>query len=197
MDNTQKVLDMARAEVEARRRARPLSWEDRLGRWVTRHWLFILNIFVVLYATLPWVSPLLRTWGWHRAGEFLFWLYSFSCHQRPERAFFVGQYQVCFCHRCTALYGSCAVVALVYGAFRWRWTLPTRVLFLAAVPLLVDGVWHLADDIVPGWGLRSPIDAVGSLNFWLRMATGVVFGVALVAWALPRMNNEIRTQTAR
>ena len=168
-------------------------WANRFAQLITRHWLMMINSFVVLYAVLPWVSPMLKQAGWQRLGDLLWGLYSFACHQRPERSFFLGQHQVCYCHRCTALYGSCAVMAIVFGAFRWRWALPTPWLLVAAVPILIDGLWHLAADLLPGWGLRSSLDAVGSLNFWLRIATGVLFGIALILWTLPRLDAELRT----
>jgi uncharacterized membrane protein len=167
-------------------------WANRFAQLITRHWLMMINACIVLYATLPWISPMLKQLGWHRLGGFLSELYSLVCHQRPERSFFVGQNQVCFCHRCTALYGACAVIVILFGAFRWRWTLPTSWLLIAGVPILIDGLWHTAADLLPGWGLRSSLDAVGSLNFWLRIATGILFGVALILWTLPRLDAELR-----
>jgi uncharacterized membrane protein len=165
----------------------PLAWVDRGARAVARHWLAILNGFLLLYVTLPWLSPLLRSAGYERLGRLIMYGYGGLCHQLPDRSFFLGGYQVCYCHRCTALYSSIAVVGLLFGLFRWRRPLATRGLLLLTIPIVVDGVWHIADDFLPGLGLRSTMDAVGSVNFWARMVTGVLFGVGLTWWFLPRL----------
>lgn len=164
-----------------------LAWLDRSARAVIRHWLAIVNSMAVLYATLPWVGPLLERAGYASPGRLIFLLYSPLCHQLPERSFFVGRYQVCYCHRCTALYTTIALTGLLYGALRWRFQISNRLLAWAAVPILVDGLWHVADDVLPGLGLRSSVDAVGSVNFWARIVTGLVFGMAAVIWLYPRM----------
>ncbi len=102
----------------------------------------------------------------------------------------MGTHQVCYCHRCTALYTTVAVVGLVYALIRWRRPLPTRVLLWGAVPMLIDGFWHMVADIVPTLGLRSAASDPASLNFWVRMATGVLLGAAAVLWAYPRFEQE-------
>jgi uncharacterized membrane protein len=168
------------------------AWIDRAARSVARHWLFLFNSVAVLYAGLPWISPALREAGYERLGGLIFAIYRFGafCHQLPERSFFVGRHQVCYCHRCTALYTTVAVTGLLYGLIRWRFPLSTRLLLLAAVPILIDGLTHLIADIAPGLGLRSMTDAVGSLNFWLRMATGTIFGAAAILWLYPRIDQQ-------
>ncbi len=173
-------------------RVHELAWLDRAARGVTRHWLLLLNTFAVLYAALPWISPLLQGAGFARLGRLIFALYGATCHQLPERSFFVGGYQVCYCHRCTALYSTIAAAGLIYGLARWRSPLPTHLLAWAALPILVDGLWHMADDALPGLGLRSTVNAVGSVNFWARIVTGVLFGAAAVWWLYPRLARELQ-----
>ena len=168
-----------------------LAWLDRAARAVVRHWLLILNTFALTYATLPWLAPLLRQAGFDRAGRLIFSLYSAACHQLPERSFFVEGYQVCYCHRCTALYTAVAPTGLLYGAIRWRAALPTRALLWCAAPMLVDGVWQMADDLLPGLVFRSAADEVGSFNFWMRIMTGVLLGAAAVLWTYPRFRHEL------
>jgi uncharacterized membrane protein len=164
-----------------------LAWIDRGVRAVIRHWLVFVNSMAILYAALPWIGPLLERAGYTRLGRLVFLLYTPLCHQLPERSFFISRYQVCYCHRCTALYSTIALTGLLYGALRWRFQIPNRVLGWAAIPILVDGLWHLADDYLPWIGLRGGVDGVGSLNFWVRMVTGLVFGVVAVLWLYPRI----------
>ena len=168
-----------------------LAWVDRGARAVARHWLLFFNSLALLFAALPWIGPLLQGAGYDRTGRLLFFLYGSLCHQLPERSFFVGGHQVCYCHRCTALYTTVAMAGLLYGLIRWRVPLPTRALLWVTLPILIDGVWHIADDLLPGLGLRSTFNGVGSVNFWTRMVTGMLVGAAAVLWAYPRLNQEL------
>ncbi len=168
-----------------------LVWVDRVARAIGRHWLLLLNSAILLYAALPWVGPMLQNAGYNRAGRFIFLLYDGVCHQLPERSFFVGGSQVCYCHRCTALYSTIAGVGLLFGLVRWRAALSSRLLLLASVPIAVDVAWHVLDDVFPGLNLRSAVDGVGSLNFTLRIVTGVLFGAAAALWVFPRLRQQM------
>lgn len=164
---------------------------DRWGRLLLRRWSLLLSGFLALYAGLPWLSPLLRSWGFERAGRTIFALYRTLCHQLPERSFFVGQYQVCYCHRCTALYTSLLVMSVIFSVGRWQYAISNRLLLLLTLPMAIDGTWHLLADLLPGLGLRSDVSAVGSLNFWLRVITGALFAIGVVLWAYPRLQREL------
>jgi uncharacterized membrane protein len=168
-----------------------LAWLDRAARGVLRHWLFLLNGAVVMYATLPWIGAIAKESGYSTAGDLIFGLYKATCHQLPERSFFIGSSQVCYCHRCTALYSAIALAGLIYSFVRWKRPLSNRLALYAAVPIFIDGVWHIANDFLPNLGLRPVANNIGSLNFWLRMATGVLFGLAAVMWAYPRLAREL------
>lgn len=157
-----------------------------MARW----WVWPLNLALLLYAGLPWLSPLLRTFGYDRLGQWIGNAYRTLCHQLPERSFYVSQYQVCYCHRCTALYTSLLVMSLVYTLGRWRHAISWRWALVFTLPMVIDGGWHLLDDILP-WALRSSENAPGSLNFWLRMITGTLFGIGVVLWAYPRFQREM------
>lgn len=163
---------------------------DRFVRGVVSHWIWLLNGFLLLYAGLPWVSPLLRSLGFERTGQVIYRMYTQFCHQLPERSFTLNGFPVCYCHRCTALYTSLLAMSLIYTAGRWRKTMSTRLLLLFTAPMVVDGVWHLLDDVLPALGLRAANSEVGSLNFWLRLITGTLFGVGVVLWAYPRIQRE-------
>ena len=151
--------------MQAERALHPTA-ADRAAQWLLRQWVWIIAGLLAIYAGLPWLSPLLRSLGFERAGRLIFRLYSAVCHQLPERSFFLGGYQVCYCHRCTALYSA---------------------LLLLTLPMAIDGVWHLLDDLLPTLGLRSADSSVGSLNFWLRMITGSLFAAGVVLWSYPRL----------
>jgi len=169
----------------------------RIGRlergveWGLRHWLLIVNTGAALYAGLPWLSPLAKATGHPLIGDLLFRLYTPLCHQKPERSFFFCGHQVGFCHRCAAMYTSIVVAGLLFGLLRRR-IRPTslKIAGLLLLPMLIDGGTHLIDDLF-GLGFRGGGDAIGTLNFWLRMITGVLVGVAVLLVVYPRVEHDL------
>ncbi|MGC8874212.1 MAG: hypothetical protein ACP5SI_07180, partial [Chloroflexia bacterium] len=88
--------------------------------WVTRHWLLWTNLFLGLYALLPWASPLLRAAGYDTPGRLLFLFYRPFCHQRPELLYRLWGYPVAYCHRDTAIYTTLFLCGLAFGVLRKR-----------------------------------------------------------------------------
>ena len=62
---------------------------DRLVAWMARHWLAIFNAIVAVFITLPFLAPVLMHLGLTRAGTLIYTIYSPTCHQLPERSFFL------------------------------------------------------------------------------------------------------------
>ena len=164
---------------------------ERAVQWATRHWLLLLNGSVGLYAGLPWLSPLAKASGHPLVGELLFRLYTPLCHQLPARSFVCMGHQVAFCHRCAAMYTSIVVAGLLFAVLR-RSMRPAslKLAGLLLLPMLIDGGTHLIDDVA-GLGLRGGGDAIGTPNFWLRMITGVLVGLAAFIAIYPRMERDL------
>jgi len=165
-------------------------------RWGLRHWLLLVNGGALLYAGLPWLSPLAKAGGYPLIGELLFRLYTPLCHQLPERSFFVCGHQVGFCHRCVAMYSSIAAAGLVFGLLRRRIRPASLKLGgLLLLPILIDGLTHMVDDL-SGLGFRGGGDAIGTPNFWLRMITGGLVGIVVLLALYPRVERDLRSQFA-
>ena len=161
-------------------------------RWGLRHWLLLLNGAAILYAGLPWLSPLAKASGHPLIGELLFRLYTPLCHQLPERSFFVCGHQVGFCHRCAAMYTSIAAAGLLFGLLRRRIRPASLKLGgLLLLPILVDGLRHMFDDLL---GFRGGGDAIGTPNFWLRMITGALVGIVALLVVYPRVERDLHLQ---
>jgi uncharacterized membrane protein len=159
--------------------------------WGLRHWLLFANGLALLYAGLPWLSPLARTAGYERTGQFLFLFYRPLCHQLPERSFYIYGYQVAYCHRCTAMYTSILAAGLLFGAVRRQIApVPLRIAGLLLLPMLLDGLTHLIDDAL-GLGFRGGGDGIGSVNFGLRMLTGLLVGLVVLVALYPRLEREL------
>jgi uncharacterized membrane protein len=161
-------------------------------RWGLHHWLLLVNAGAILYAGLPWLSPLAKASGHPLIGEWLFRIYTPLCHQLPERSFFVCGHQVGFCHRCVALYSSVVVAGLLFGLLRRRIRpISLKLGGLLLLPILIDGLTHMADDLT-GLGFRGGGDAIGTLNFWLRMITGALVGLVVLLAIYPRAERDLR-----
>ena len=56
--------------------------------WIAKHWLETFLIVYGLWVFTPWLAPILMKLGWTSAGNAVYFIYSFFCHQLPERSFF-------------------------------------------------------------------------------------------------------------
>lgn len=171
---------------------------DRAIIWCYRHWLGLVTTLVLLYGSLPWLAPLLIAFGYYQLGGLLFYLYTPLCHQQPEQSFMLLGNQVAFCHREAAMYTSLFIGGLIFA--RVRQTLrpiSVRLTLLLLLPLALDGTTHLINDLLPTLGLRAGSDAIGSLNWWLRMITGILFALAIVLGVYPRLEREFRGYPGR
>ena len=209
---------------------------------IARRWLFFLSLLVALWVFLPWLAPVFMQWGWTSAGKAVYSLYSFQCHQLPERSFFlfgekamyslaeiqaawqnttdpmilrqfIGNsemgWKVAWSDRMVSMYTSILLGALLYGFFGRRlkplsfWTFAILLL-----PMVIDGGTHMISDLQGiGVGFRdtntwlqiltnnafSPSfyqgDALSSFNSWMRLITGLLFGIALVGFIYPYLND--------
>ncbi len=57
--------------------------------WLSRYWLQTFLVAYGLWVWLPWLAPVLMHVGLPGAGRVLYFIYSFFCHQLPERSFFL------------------------------------------------------------------------------------------------------------
>ena len=54
-----------------------------------RQWLFVVTFFLIILNGLPWLAPVFMVQGMDRAGNIIYFVYSFLCHQMPQRSFFL------------------------------------------------------------------------------------------------------------
>lgn len=58
------------------------------GQWLTRHWFEAFLVVYGLWVFTPFLAPIFMEIGWTGAGRAIYFIYSFFCHQLPERSFF-------------------------------------------------------------------------------------------------------------
>lgn len=208
-------------------------------------WFGVLVAALSVWVMLPWLAPVLMKLGWELPARFLYWVYSFQCHQLPQRSFFlfdsvamhslsdlasvgvntadplalrhfVGNealgYKVAWSDRMVSMYTSLPLVALAWWPLRRRLPpLPWWGLVLFLLPMAIDGGTHVLSDLQGlGQGFRYTNEwlvwltggalpagfyagnGLGSFNSWMRLITGVLFGIGVMWAALPHLFSTIR-----
>ena len=80
-----------------------------------------------------------------------------GCHQMPERSFFIGNYQMPLCARCTGIFVGQVVLLLAYS-----WMEISYAYLLLVLPMVLDGGTQFF-----GWRMS---------NQPLRLTTGLLAG---------------------
>ena len=180
---------------------------DRVARYIGRHWLMLVSVVLGVFVGLAWLVTVFAALGWWDVANPLYTAYALTCHQLPERAGTVFGYQVAFCYRNTALYGGTFLFGLLYGAalrdrlpgLGWLKTpIPWWGAVLLVLPMAVDGTTHLLglrDDMMdmsePMFGAFYIGSQPLSLNWWLRISTGLLAALGAVWFAYPRMERAV------
>ncbi len=69
----------------------PVSWtkSDGINYWLSRYWLWIFNLFILLYMGLPILAPVLMAAGAEAPAGLIYRVYGAACHQFAFRSFFL------------------------------------------------------------------------------------------------------------
>ena len=58
-------------------------------RNLARYWMLLFGIVYGVFVLIPFLAPVLMQIGWHNPANAIYFVYSFLCHQLPERAYFL------------------------------------------------------------------------------------------------------------
>jgi uncharacterized membrane protein len=85
-----QIADIDRS-IETGQTSLELNWtgSDKFSVWLSRHYLAVLNILVLIYLGLPFLAPVLMNVGWVTPANWIYRAYSVVCHQLPYRSFFL------------------------------------------------------------------------------------------------------------
>ena len=56
--------------------------------WISQHWFATFLIIYGVWVWIPFLAPVFMNLGWTGVGKAIYLIYSFFCHQLPERSFF-------------------------------------------------------------------------------------------------------------
>ncbi len=75
--------------LERVRRGQTLTGSDSIMAWLSRHYLAVLNMFILLYVGLPILAPVLMKAGATGEANVIYTIYKPLCHQFGFRSFFL------------------------------------------------------------------------------------------------------------
>lgn len=222
---------------------------NRIAYWVCRHWMVVFSLLYGLYVGLPFLAPVFMASGLNPLGRGIYTIYSFLCHQLPERSLFlfgpkimvpmseiqahwqvtnnpfilrqfIGNptlgWKVAWSDRMIYMFTSILIFAWVWWLFRSKIrNISWKIFVLFLLPMAVDGTTHLISDL---FGLHqgfrdtnswlaaitqntfSPTfytgDAWGSFNSIMRMISGILFGIGIVWFGFPYIEEYFKDQAA-
>jgi uncharacterized membrane protein len=78
---------------------------DGISYWISRHYLVVINIFVLLYVGLPFLAPTLMQAGFETPARVIYRAYRLVCHQLAYRSFFLYGEQLIYPRQAAGLQG--------------------------------------------------------------------------------------------
>jgi uncharacterized membrane protein len=79
-------------------RGSTISRADRVSYWISKHYLLLLNLFLLLYFGLPFLAPVFKKVGLDGPAEVVYKMYSPLCHQWSFRSWFMFGEQAFYPH---------------------------------------------------------------------------------------------------
>jgi len=86
-------------------RGKHISRADRLSYWISRHYLLVLNLFLLLYFGLPFLAPVFKSAGFNGPAEVIYTIYKPLCHQWAFRSWFMFGEQAYYPHSAAEIEG--------------------------------------------------------------------------------------------
>jgi uncharacterized membrane protein len=78
---------------------------DRVSFWISKHYLAIFNLFLMLYVGIPFLAPVFKKAGWNTTAEVIYKMYRPLCHQWAFRSFFLFGEQAYYPHSAAKIPG--------------------------------------------------------------------------------------------
>jgi uncharacterized membrane protein len=81
------------------------SKSEMVSYWISRHYLMILNIILIMYVGIPFLAPVFKKIKWDLAAEMIYRAYRPLCHQWAFRSFFMFGEQPFYPHEAAKISG--------------------------------------------------------------------------------------------
>lgn len=137
--------------------------------------LFLLPILILCLLIIA--APYLSSTGDIFTSNLIYFAFSVTCHQLPERSFFLFDHKFAVCSRCTGIYFGALITTVIYPLFLKidnKRTPGKGPLILTIIPIALDG----------GIQLITSYESTNAIRF----LTGAIFGCVLPLYLLPVYN---------
>ncbi len=74
--------------TETRRRSTAIAL-NRIAYAISQHWFIGFILLTSVWVGLPWLAPVFARLGWDKLANTIYSVYSYQCHQLPQRSFFL------------------------------------------------------------------------------------------------------------
>ena len=87
------------------RRGKTITGSDKVSFWISRHYLALVNLFLLLYLGLPFLAPLLLKAGTNGPARIIYAIYRPLCHQFGFRSWYLSGEQAYYPHAAAHIEG--------------------------------------------------------------------------------------------
>ena len=143
------------------------------SQWLTRHWFESFLVVYGLWVFTPFLAPIFMQIGWTGVGRAIYFIYSFFCHQLPERSFFLfGQKTMYSLSEIQTVWQD-TVNPMVLRKFIGNETMGWKVAWSDRMISFYMSVWLFA---VAWWPLRRKIKPLSWWAFALLLLPMIIDG---------------------
>ena len=157
---------------------------QNLGNWLAsflvRHWLGLINLFLVIVILGSLLAPCLAFLGHLSGSRIIYSVYHIGCLQKESRCLYIFGYEMGLCARCFSIYLFLLVLGLLWGILIRLKTdiklVKFKLAFLFAIPLILDGSTQAL-------GLRESTNP-------LRIITGFCLSLGIVPFVYSKLKRK-------
>lgn len=140
------------------------TW-TKADQWIflfSKNWLLFLGVFFGIWIGLPFLAPVFLAMGLESPAKAIYLLYSFQCHQLPQRSFFLfgsqGMYSLGEIQNVWRNTINPLILRQFIGnpEMGWKVAWSDRMVFMYTSILIFGGFWwflHRKVKWLPWWGL--------------------------------------------
>lgn len=90
-EHRERQIDLVGESIESKKQLIPVTWtsSDRFSDWLSKHYLAVFNLFIVVYLGMAFLAPVLMKLGATAPANILYRAYSVMCHELAFRSWFL------------------------------------------------------------------------------------------------------------
>jgi uncharacterized membrane protein len=148
---------------------------NRAIYWFSRKWMYIFSAVLVIYITLPILAPVFMSLGWSNLGIEIYNIYSYLCHQLPQRSIFLfGQkasYSLGEIQMVWQKTNDPSILRQFTGNSQlgWKMAWSDRMVSMYTSIPLIAWIW---------WPIRKRVKPLGILGFMILLLPMLIDGVS-------------------